>query len=319
MTRYRKRSDFIRQRNSSWKDFSNNAGWVILDDLEAGIKAKIERIGTPLKDWDIQINYGIKTGYNDAFIIGGEKRRELINKCPKAAEIIRPILRGKDIHRYYHDKTDQWVIYIPWHFPLHEDQDIKGASLHAEEVFKKEYPEVYMYLLKHKTQLENRNKAETGIRYEWYALQRFGSNYWKDFAKKKIVWGNLSLKGAYSLVDEGVYINAPSTFIPSDNLYLLAVLNSKLADFYIKQLGVSRSGGYFEYKPMFVEQLPVPIVAKEIENSFSEIVKKILETKNFESTELNDKIDELVFDLFGMTENERQAILEFSSNLVSEA
>jgi adenine-specific DNA-methyltransferase len=88
---------------------------------------------------------------------------------------------------------------LPWHFPLHSDENIKGASKVAEEAFKKEYRTVYEYMLRHKKDLENRNKSETGIRYEWYALQRFGANYWKDFDKQKIVWGNLSLRGAFSI------------------------------------------------------------------------------------------------------------------------
>jgi adenine-specific DNA-methyltransferase len=141
----------------------------------------MERIGVPLKDWNIQINYGIKTGFNEAFIIDGQKRKELIEKCPKADDIIRPILSGRDIHRYHFDSPNKWVIFIPWHFPLHEDESIKGASFEAEKAFQKEYSTIYNYLLNHKQSLENRNKAETGIRYEWYALQRFGANYWKEF------------------------------------------------------------------------------------------------------------------------------------------
>ncbi|MCQ6959598.1 hypothetical protein, partial [Mucilaginibacter aquariorum] len=99
---------------------------MILSPLEATIKNKIELIGTPIKDWDVQINYGIKTGFNEAFIIDGLKKDELLKNCPKAVEIIRPILRGKNIHKYYAEVPDQWVLYIPWHFPLHENGDIKG-------------------------------------------------------------------------------------------------------------------------------------------------------------------------------------------------
>ena len=267
----------------------------------------------PLKQWEIQINYGIKTGFNEAFIIDGEKRKELLKKSPKADEIIRPILRGIDIHRYHVDTPDQWVIYVPWHFPLHEDRSIKGASIEAEAAFAKEYSAVFEHLLHFKPHLINRNKAETGIRYEWYALQRFGSNYWKDFEKKKICWGNLSLRGSYTIVDEGVYINAPSAFIPTDNLYLLGVLNSKLADFYIKQLGVTRNGGYFEYKPMFVEQLPIPHVTKALELKLSKIVSQILGNEN--TPELEDHLDELVFELYGLSSEQKDIILQSTRSL----
>ena len=153
---------------------------VILSDIEQRIKAKIEAIDTPLKDWDIQINRGILTGFNDAFIIDGKKRTELIAQDPKSAEIIRPILRGREIKRYGYVFADLYLLFIPWHFPLHQIKpEIKGASKEAEKAFENQYPAIYNHLLQYKTELSNRNKAETGIHYEWYALQRWGANYWE--------------------------------------------------------------------------------------------------------------------------------------------
>ena len=98
-------SDFVQQQNSIC-DFNSSDSWVILSPIEQSIKRKIEAVGTPLKDWDIQINYGIKTGFNDAFIISTEKRNEILSNCKtederkRTAELIRPILRGRDIKRY---------------------------------------------------------------------------------------------------------------------------------------------------------------------------------------------------------------------------
>ena len=102
-------SVFVSQ-NSVISRFENSNSWVILSSIEKQIKEKIERIGTPLKDWDISINYGIKTGYNDAFIISGDKRKELLEQDPKSAEIIRPLLRGRDIKRYAYDFADLYII-----------------------------------------------------------------------------------------------------------------------------------------------------------------------------------------------------------------
>ncbi|WP_228438076.1 Eco57I restriction-modification methylase domain-containing protein [Chryseobacterium sp. 6424] len=102
-------SVFVSQ-NSVFSDFRNSESWVILSTIERHIKDKIEKVGKPLKDWDISINYGIKTGFNDAFIITGEKRKELIKQDPKSEEIIRPILRGRDIKRYGYDFADLWLI-----------------------------------------------------------------------------------------------------------------------------------------------------------------------------------------------------------------
>ena len=103
------RSLYVRQHGGK-TTFSSDESWVILSEIEQRIKAKIEAIGTPLKEWNISINYGIKTGFNDAFIINGEKRAELIAQDPKSAEIIRPILRGRDIKRYGYEFADLYII-----------------------------------------------------------------------------------------------------------------------------------------------------------------------------------------------------------------
>lgn len=104
------------QQQGACCEFSNGNSWIILSPIEQSIKRKMEAIGTPLKDWDIQINYGIKTGFNDAFIITTEKREEILANCQsedertRTAELIRPILRGRDIKRYGYDWADLWII-----------------------------------------------------------------------------------------------------------------------------------------------------------------------------------------------------------------
>lgn len=296
-----KTSDFV-QHNSSACDFATSDSWVILSPIEQSIKRKIEAVGVPLKDWNISINYGIKTGFNDAFIVSGAKRDEILANCKtdeereKTAELIRPILRGRDIKRYSYNWADLWLIYIPWHFPLQFDQTIQGASEKAEKEFKKQYPAVYAHLLQYKRELSARNKAETGIRYEWYAMQRWGANYWDEFNKPKIVWGNLNLSATYTFAPAGMMINAPATMIVPASESLLCILNSKLADYYIRNLGVTRNGGYFEYKPMFIEQLPVPQNIDE--KLFEELSKKELNNE--------EEIDRKVYELYGLTDEEIQ-------------
>ena len=172
--------------------FPSVDSWVILSSLEQSIKNKIEAVGTPLREWDINIYRGVLTGYNDAFIIDSAKREEILLNCKteeerlRTTELIRPILRGRDIKRYSYDWAGLWLIYIPWHFPLHKDPTIQGASKKAEDTFKMQYPAVYQHLIQYKPQLSARNKAETGIRYEWYAMQRWEANYTGGFNKPKI-------------------------------------------------------------------------------------------------------------------------------------
>ena len=141
-------SVFIRQNIGPGHDFSKEKGWVVLNEIEAQIKRKIEEVGTPLKDWDIQINYGIKTGFNEAFIIDDKKREELLKNCPKADEIIRPILRGRDIGRYKINYENLWLI--------NSHNGTKEQNLPKINL-EKDYPGIYKYLLTYEKQLSNRS------------------------------------------------------------------------------------------------------------------------------------------------------------------
>ena len=296
-------SDFVQQQNSVC-DFSSSDSWVILSPIELSIKKKIESVGTPLKDWDINIYRGVLTGCNEAFIIDTSKREEILSNCQseeerqKTAELIRPILRGRDIKRYGYEWANLWLIYIPWHFPYQFDESIQGASEKAEKAFRDQYPAVYSHMLQYKDPLSKRNKAETGIRYEWYAMQRWGAKYWEDFNKPKITWGNLNLQGTYAYAPKGMFINAPSPFIATDNIAILHILNSKIADYYIRSLGVTRNGGYFEYKPMFVDKLPIPQDGLEELMSFNE-----------QPSEQEEKgIVSIIYRLYGFTSQEIEYI-----------
>jgi len=203
--------------------FDSAESWTILSPIQQAIKQKVEVQGTPLKDWNISINYGIKTGYNEAFIIDEQKRAELIEQDPKSTQIIKPILRGRDIKRYSYEWKNLWLLYIPWHFPLHKDPNIKGASEKAEQEFKKQYPAVYNHLLKHKEKLSKRNKTEMGIRYEWYALQRWGANYWQEFSKEKVVWNRIAKEKQFSLVKSGVYIQDSMHFFTGEHVFVCCI------------------------------------------------------------------------------------------------
>ncbi len=135
-------SDYVRQ-NSEPFSFKKDSSWVIVSNAEQTLKAKIESAGVPLKEWDVRIFRGILTGCNDAFIIDGVTRDRIVSLSPESEEIIRPILRGKDIKRYEVLESNQWVLFVPWHFPLQNDKDITGASLVAEKAFQSQYPAIY--------------------------------------------------------------------------------------------------------------------------------------------------------------------------------
>ncbi len=294
----------------SWVQLPTTSdAWILSSPAEQKIKEKIQLAGTLLKDWDVSIYRGVLTGFNEAFIIDGAKKDELIAADPKNAEIIKPILNGRDIKRYQLNSNDTWLIFIPWHFPLHKDKSIRGCSMIAENAFKEKFPSLYNHLNEYNSNLSSRNRAETGIRYEWYALQRCAASYYKEFAKEKIVWGNLALSAQFSIAKPDCFINAPSNMITGIAIkYLIAILNSRLSDYYIRSLGVIRSGGFFEYKPMFVEQLPVPKISESEQQPLIDLVENILSMReaNQEAdvSAIETEIDQLVYKLYNLTPDE---------------
>ena len=246
--------------------------------------------GVPLSEWNLAINYGIKTGFNDAFIISAEKKDELIAVDPKSAEIIRPILRGRDIKRYSYSFADLWLINV--------HNGIKSKGIPPIDI--NNYPAIKHHLDGFYEKLAHRaDKGDTP-----YNLRN--CVYMNDFYEQKIVWGNLCLSAQFAFAEEGYFVNAPSPMIVPGNKYILAVLNSKLGDWYIRQLGVTRNGGYFEYKPMFVQQLPIPQIIEEEQTKFIDLVDRILLSKqNGEDTsDIEQTIDEMVYALYGLTNEE---------------
>jgi hypothetical protein len=193
---------------------------------------------------------------------------------------------------------------------IYTDPAIQGASEKAEQAFIKQYPAVYNHLLQYKKALSARNRSETGIRYEWYALQRWGANYMDDFSKQKITWGNLNLNAAFTLAPENMFVNAPATMIVPGDKFILGILNSKIADYYIRNLGVSRNGGYFEYKPMFISQMPVPDSKPEDRKIIELLVEKILilNKKNMDTSGLDGELNMYIYKLYLLSEKESNFI-----------
>ena len=303
-------SDYTIQNLTSMR-FSKNDNWAVLTPIEQRIKAKIEKMGKPLKEWDINIYRGVLTGYNKAFIIDAATKDALIAKSSKNAEIIRPILRGRDIKRYKADFADLWLIYIPWHFPLHNDPTIKGASEIAEREFQKQYPDVYYHLLKHKESLSKRNASETGIRYEWYAMQRFGSNYMEDFSKQKIIYPNMTKYLPFYLDTKGYLQNDKSFMITGKHLsYLTAFLNSSLFKYCFLDNFPELQGGTRELRKIFFDKIPVKKITDDIETCFMLLLNKIQEAiqSNISTKDIELQLDNMIFDIYGLSEEEKRSI-----------
>jgi len=308
----KKMSDFIRQGVTMQRGFKPDGGWVILSPLEASIKNKIEAVGVPLKDWDINIYRGILTGYNEAFIIDQKTRDKLIDASSKNAEIIRPILRGRDIKKYNIEFADSWLLYIPWHFPLNSNTSISGVSKEAEVAFTKEFPAIYRHLELHKNDLLKRNQAETGIRYEWYALQRSGITYFNDFIKEKIVWLTISDKAKFAIDDTGAICLDTAFFLTGENIYtILSVLNSKLIEWYFDKICPSTGAGTNQWKKFIVETIPIPKVNNIQESNFKEIITQINDQKKAGNPikDLESLLNLMVLNLFDIDNKDIEFIL----------
>lgn len=308
-------------------EFSQNSlskeSFTFSDENTSALKAKIERIGTPLKEWQgLNIYRGILTGYNEAFIITTEKRNEILANCKDEAEkertakLIRKMLRGRDIKRYSYEWAGLWVIFIPWHFPNVEKPK---TMLENEQDLKEQYPSLYKHLLSHKERLSKRNKEETGIRYEWYCLQRWGANYYQEFEKEKIVYSEIVRKPQFYLdVNLNFYAEATSFILTGENLkYLIAFLNNDFVAFIFKTFyaGGNLGENGFRYKKAFLEKLPIPKInsknqklANELVNLVDEILKAKEQDKNANTQELENKINSLVYKLYNLTEEEIKII-----------
>ena len=305
-------SVFVEQQYSVC-NFSGGETWTILSPIEQSIKRKIESVGTPLKDWEINIYRGVLTGFNDAFIISTEKRDEILANCQtedekmRSAEIIRPILRGRDIKRHGYNWANLYLIYIPWHFPYQFDDSITGASEKAEKAFMEQYPSVYTHLLQYKEPPSKRNKAETGIRYEWYAMQRWGAKYWEDFSKPKIIWKRVGsiLRFCYN---ENLALGLDSTcFATGKNIeFICCVLNSPMGHYLLKDAPKTGTGDLL-ISVQAVTPIMVPIIGNDINSEFSKALKLLIYNNN---TEIEKEISHKVFDLYGLSNKERLYIIE---------
>ncbi|UOR98893.1 class I SAM-dependent DNA methyltransferase [Helicobacter pylori] len=297
--------------------------FIFADATLLDLRDKMESVGTPLKDWDIQIYRGILTGANEAFIIPTEKREEILNACKTQEErkrtetLIKPILRGKDIKRYSYEWAGEWVIFIPWHFPNTNNPKNMEEN---EQDFSIHYPIIYSHLLSHKDKLLKRNKDETGKRYEWYCLQRWAANYYQDFEKEKIVYPCIMAKEPYFVYEEkGFYAPAPANIITGDKTeikYITALLNSKCIYFAMRKFYMG-GGIEGELKTNNLEKIPIPQITpqnQKLADKITDCAKAILEAKEKDPKaniqKLEKEIDALVYQLYNLTDEEIKIIEE---------
>ena len=294
------------------QDYLNNKEWSFSDMIQLMLKEKIEKKHVLLKDIEgVKIYRGVTTGYNPAFIISNEQRDSLIAKDYKNSQVIKNMLQGRNIRKWYYNESKENLLFIPWHFPL-ENNNISGASIEAENALKEQYPSIYYRLSQYKKELVLRNKDETGIRYEWYALQRCAASYYDEFEKsEKIIWGLTADKWAFTLDIKKNYLPSNAYILTSKNIpikFILGLLNSKLLHYYFGFIGVMTAGGAYTLKAATIESLPIAVGTREQQKEIALKVDSILNTKaedkqaDVSSTE--NEIDHLVYELYGLSEED---------------
>ena len=294
------------QQSGTECEFCSSDSWVILSPIEQSIKRKIEAVGTPLKDWDIQINYGIKTGYNDAFIIDTAKRDEILANCQsenereRTAELIRPILRGRDIKRYGYNWANLWLI--------NTHNGIRGK---LERIHIEDYPAVKAHLDQYWDRISKRaDKGDTP-----YNLRNCA--YLEDFNKPKIVWGEISDRSKFAFEAYGSFIPEATTFlmVGSDLPYLLCVLNSPLSEWFFSKVGTTTGVGTVRWKKYTIQELLIPSVNVKLRQLFQQIVEKYV-IGNITSEQLSKYSNKILYEVVGLIDEEIEFVENFYPPLI---
>ncbi|EAJ3193971.1 class I SAM-dependent DNA methyltransferase, partial [Campylobacter coli] len=295
-------------------EFSQNSlskeSFTFSDENTSALKAKIERIGTPLKEWHGLIIYrGILTGYNEAFIITTEKRNEILANCKDEAEkertakLIRKMLRGRDIKRYSYEWAGLWVI----------------GTFPSLKIDIEQYPALKQYLSQFLPRIEQ--SGEKGCRKKtsnkWFETQD-NIAYYEEFEKEILVWKAVGRNLAFALTEKNTLVSAPSSFISADaNLlkYFCGILLSHVLKWLILQISDTTGAGDLMLNNQSLERLSIPKInsknekiADELINLVDEILKAKEQDKNASTQELENKINSLTYKLYNLTEDEIKII-----------
>ena len=276
-----------------------------IQSAEAGrLLNKLASSGTGLEEYcGAKINYGIKTGLNEAFVIDERTRNDLIEKDENSEEILKPYLTGEEIGRYAIKSKKKYIV-------------LTKIGVDIEK-----YPAVKNHLSSYRTKLEKRwDKGD-----HWYELRV--CKYYDSFEKPKIIWGNLATRASFAFDRTGCHVNAPACILLTDSKYVLGILNSRLASFYLKSICAERQGGFVEQKPVYVRKMPIKSIPESQQMPMVALVDKMIslvdclndigDKKTSESAKIEEEIgktdaeiDAIVYELYGLTEDEIRIVEE---------
>ena len=278
--------------------------WSALSAIEQRIMDKMEAVGTPLKEWDIAIYRGVLTGYNDAFVIDNDTKEALIAEDSRSADIIKPVLRGRDIQRYRAEWTKLWLIAT---FP--------ALALNIDD-----YPAVRRHLLSFgKTRLEqsgrilpNGTKSRKKTVHAWYELQDTCA-YHEVFSEEKLIWMDLTEQGRFSYDTDGMFcLNTAFVMSGQSVKYLCTLLNSKLITWFMSNTALNSGMGVTRWINASVSTIPIPKIPAAQQRPFIRLVDRILTAKatdpNADVSAIEAEIDLQVCELYELMAAEAAAV-----------
>lgn len=271
-------------------------GWQLERKAVVDLLDKLRASGKPLGDYvEGRFYYGIKTGLNEAFVVDRATRDQLIAEHPSSAEILKPFLRGRDVKRWQCQSKDLWLIFTR-----------RGIDI-------EQYPAIHKHLKPfHKQLVPGGKGGRKPGSYKWYEIQD-NIAYWKEFEQVKIVIPAIDIKANYTYDNSGYFSNDKTSIcLPDNPKFVLALLNSSVLEWLIKQTAASRQGGYYEFKPMYVSQLPIPDATPEQQALIAALVDRILVAKAADPaadvSALESEIDHLVHTLYHLTPEEIEIV-----------
>lgn len=284
------------------QDSLTKNAWAFEKQEVLQIKQKVESQGIPLKNWDITINYGVKTGLNAAFVIDNETKERLIVEDSNSTKLIKPLLRGRDIHKWNVDFCDLWLI----------------ATFPSKNYNIDDYPAIKNHLKSFGKKIEQ--SGEKGSRKKttnkWFEIQD-NVAYWNDFEKPKIIYPELTKFLNFYFDKEAEYYTNNKCFIfTSDiNIYWLnAFFNSRLWRYCFQNNFPELLGGTRELRKVFFDKIPVKQISVKEEIPFKKLVTQIVSLKkqnpSADTTDLESQIDQLVYQLYDLTEEEIKIVEE---------